>query len=277
MQVGNSVSTPGSPLRKMEDAVGEMFLAMNKGFFRTGFEFEFTRPPESGANNVAEFLARFDAIFTLNQDLLLEIGYCQRAATIMQALNPRWSGLEFPGMVTRVQNPMTPAGLWVGSRCPASHDVQSVAPSNGHTQPIYKLHGSSDWVDETGRPLFVMGGDKTSTIKASKILSMYMQEFERRLRAPDTRVMIIGYGFRDDHINLALNSAAQAGGLKAFIVDPAGADAPDLYRDRPHRIKLAGPEHPIQKALIGASRRPLSRIFGGDTIERDKVLRFFNP
>jgi hypothetical protein len=38
-----------------------------------------------------------------------------------------------------------------------------------------------------------MGGDKPSSIKGSKVLSLYMQEFERRLREPDAHVMIIGY------------------------------------------------------------------------------------
>jgi hypothetical protein len=108
---------------------------------------------------------------------------------------------------------------------------------------------------------------------------MYGDEFSRRLKQPATRLMIIGYGFRDQHITRALNEAAEGGELKSFIIDPAGADAPDLYRNRQHRVKEAqGWEHSIQKVLIGASRRPLGRIFGGeDIIERDKVLRFFDP
>jgi hypothetical protein len=277
LQTGNPNAAENSPLRRMEAAIRSMFDAMNRGFFRTGFELEFMRPPETGASNVGEFLARFDAIFTLNQDLLLEIGYCQRMGPVPQALNPRWTGLELPGMQTRVQpTPLSVAGAWVGSRCPTP-GVQSVAPANANIQPIYKLHGSSNWVDETGNHLLVMGGDKPGSIKGSTLLSLYMREFERRLREPDARLMIIGYGFRDDHINAALRTAAEAASLKAFIIDPAGADAPDLFRDRTARIKPAGPEHPIQRALIGASRRPLSRTFGGDTIERDKVLRFFGP
>jgi hypothetical protein len=275
LQAGIPSAAQGSPLRRMEAAIRAMFDDMNRGFFRTGFELEFMRPPETGANSVAEFLARFDVIFTLNQDLLLEIGYCQYAGPIPQALNPRWTGLEFPGMQTRVQpTPLSPAGAWVGSRCPTP-GVQSVAPANTKTQPIYKLHGSSNWVDETGNHMLVIGGDKPNSIDGSRLLSLYMREFELRLQEPNAHVMIIGYGFRDDHINTALRTAAEAGNLRAFIVDPAGADALDPYRDRAARTKLAGTMHPLQRALIGASRRPLSRIFGGDTIERDKVLRFF--
>ncbi len=267
----------GSSLNRMEAAIREMFDAMNRGFFRTGFELEFIRPPETGEANVGEFLARFDAIFTLNQDLLLEIGYCQRAGPLPQSLNPRWTALDFPGMQTRIQPaPLSPAGAWVGSRCPTP-GVQSVAPANAGTQPIYKLHGSSNWVDETGNRLLVMGGDKTTKIKGSKVLSLYMEEFERRLREPDAHIMIIGYGFGDNHINLALEEAAKAKTLKAFIIDPAGADAPDPDRFKGPQIPNPGPKRHIQRALVGASRRPLSRIFGDDKIERDKVLRFFGP
>ncbi|MFI4973246.1 MAG: SIR2 family protein [Caulobacterales bacterium] len=275
LQVGNSNAPLGSPLRQMEDAIRQMFDAMNRGFFSDDFQFEFMRPPESGPNSIAEFLARFDAIFTLNQDLLIEIGYL--TIEPKQSLNTRWSAAELPGMIQRVQPPaLLPKARWAGEWCPKP-DLASVAPTNHHTQPIYKLHGSSNWVDETGARLLVMGGDKTGSIKGSKVLSLYMQEFERRLLEPDTRVMIIGYGFRDEHINGALQRAAEAGRLKAFIVDPAGADAPDQFRNRPTRLRGPDPEHKIQTALIGASRRSLGRTFGGDTIERDKVLRFFDP
>lgn len=268
--------SPDSPLRRMEAAITQMFRDMGRGWFHEGFEFEFMSPPETGRSNVKKFLARFDAIFSLNQDPLLEIGYCQRAEP-PQAFNPRWSGLEFPGMVPRAPNPMTPASRWVGSRCPASRDVQSVAPTNSNTQPIYKLHGSWNWVDETGEQLQIVGGDKTANIAASRVLSLYKAEFDRRLRLPDTRLMIIGYGFHDDHINTSINEAISQGGLRSFIIDPAGADAPNPYRDRRSRFKPAEPEYPIQRVLMGVSTRKLSTTFGGDIAERDKVLRFFEP
>lgn len=261
-------------LTLMEEALRQMFQDMNKGFFSPGFRFEFMSPPETGKNSVGEFLAKFDAIFSLNQDLLLEIGYCQ--VEPRQALNPRWSAVEFPGMITRVQPPpLSPAPRWVGERCPAQ--VEIATPTNSHTQPIYKLHGSSNWVDKTGERLLVMGGDKTATIRGSSLLSLYAAEFARRLKLPDTRLMVIGYGFRDGHINAALDEAANLGELTTFIVDPAGADAPDQYKDRQNRLTIAGLQTKIQETLRGASRRGLRQIFGGDTIERDKVLRFLEP
>ena len=262
----------GSPsLKGMEDAIRQMFEDMNRGFFANRPNYEFSNEQE---NSVSRFLARFDSIFSLNQDLFLELGYCQ--VEPRQAISTRrtWSGLEFPGMHPRVQPvPVTPMLRWEGQQCPTG--AASVAPSNNHTQPIYKLHGSSNWVDESGERLLVMGGDKTDAIKGSKVLTMYKAEFERQLNQPNTRLMIIGYGFHDSHINAALDSAAEHGGLRSFIIDPAGADAPDENRNREHMLKMAGAQKKIQETLIGASRRGLQQIFGGDTIERDKVLRFF--
>lgn len=86
--------------------------------------------------------------------------------------------------------------------------------------------------------------------------------------------MIIGYGFMDGHINEILKSAAKSkDGVKIFVIDPLGVDVmrSPLER-RPHQI--LGP-HPYKDSLIGASRRSLAQIFGADSIERDKVLRFF--
>ena len=79
--------------------------------------------------------------------------------------------------------------------------------------------------------MFILGGDKSGVIAGSMVLSLYSAEFERSLNEPDTRIMIIGYGFGDNHINNALNAAA-ARGLKAFIIDPNGADAPLSQLDR---------------------------------------------
>ncbi len=260
----------GPSLRLMEDAIRSMFIDMNKRYF-AGPDFEFSN---DRANSVSVFLARFDAIFTLNQDLLLELGYCQ--VQPRQAINTRcnWTAIEFPGMIPRVQPaPMTPVPRWAGEQCPATN--MTAVPTNAQTQPIYKLHGSSNWVDESGERLLVMGGDKTDTIKGSKILSLYKDEFEKQLRLPETRLMIIGYGFHDNHINLALEEAAQKGGLQSFIIDPAGADAPDETRGRDNLIRAKGAQKKIQETLIGASRRSLAHTFGGDMIELAKVLRFF--
>ncbi len=58
-------------LTRLQDAVSQMFTDMDKAFATiTNFE-----PQNDIAYLVRSFLVRFDAIFTLNQDLLLERHY----------------------------------------------------------------------------------------------------------------------------------------------------------------------------------------------------------
>jgi len=83
--------------------------------------------------------------------------------------------------------------------------------------------------------------------------------------------MVIGYSFGDEHINVAIRDAAEKGTLKLFLIDPSGVDV--LTKNR-----LAPPGYMFEKLqphLIGASRRLLSEIFGGDMVEHGKVMRFF--
>ncbi len=247
---------------------------MNTAFLATGFTLEFRQGMQADPDdNVKMFLARFDAIFSLNQDLLLENGYCAQAEP-PQAFGPRWSGYAMPGMIPRVPHPMSPVVRWCGGYCPDPSG--SVTLPDARTQPIYKLHGSSNWVDDANGRLIIMGGQKTTAIRGSNVLRAYAQEFERRLSEPGTRLMIIGYGFADGHITSAIERAAAAGGLETYIIDPWGSEAPDPMKGMVNVIRPAAPVNAIQSSLIGASRRGLSTIFAGNVIERGRVLRFFD-
>ena len=69
--------------------------------------------------------------------------------------------------------------------------------SNTRMQPYYKLHGSSGWqLTDGGKPLLVIGRDKTGTIAERPILRWTYEQFEQYLQRDDTRLMVIGYGFR---------------------------------------------------------------------------------
>jgi hypothetical protein len=85
--------------------------------------------------------------------------------------------------------------------------------------------------------------------------------------------MIIGYGFRDPHINEFLGKAWPANNsLSAFYVDPFGRKVnhganPDL----PQYIPPWGYIN-----CLGKSTRPLSSTFAGDELELRKLERFFS-
>ena len=185
-----------------------------------------------------------------------------------------WGGWQIPGMALQVDSlqPLQPRATarWIPTG--QIHPAQRM-------QPLYKLHGSSNWRDGANGSLLIMGGEKAREIQSHEILGRYAHEFQSQLSTPHTRLMVIGYGFRDPHINAVITAAVE-GGLKFFLIDPAGSGlARSLNPTRqPGMIQVGTPlETVFETGLIGASRRSLPEIFGSDAVEHDKVLRFFEP
>jgi hypothetical protein len=128
--------------RRFQDAVSALFARLNKVFLTK--QFEFSNDLEF---SVKRFLSKFDAIFSLNQELLLEIHYMQ---TFIQ--QGKWSGVILPGMRPFVPAPGTgPFDFTMTTWRPTS-DV--TIPPN--IQPLFKLHGSSNWQTEPGEPVLIM-------------------------------------------------------------------------------------------------------------------------
>lgn len=255
-------------LAALESAIIRMFDAMNAGYNSQGFEFTDSmvdrRPIQS-------FLCRFNAIFTLNQDLLLERHYLANKASNIDVES--WKKWQLPGMelmsVARGESTYPSAtGLWQPS---GSRVI-------GSEQPIFKLHGSSNWRTADAKEMLILGGGKEEAICRYPVLSWYFEEFSSRLYEPDTRLMVIGYSFRDDHINRVLQGAI-AKGLRIFVIDSNGSDVARVLNATAQAGRIYAKtslEEDVQAALIGASRRLLREIFGTDEIERTKVMRFFD-
>jgi hypothetical protein len=148
---------------------------------------------------------------------------------------------------------------WSGPTWEPTEPPQIGVPAR--SQPYYKLHGSSNWRAADGKRLLVAGGNKIRTIRSLEVLRLYLEEFERRLKIPETRLMVIGYGFRDGHINEAIKQATATSDLKLYIVDTRGTDAIEGLS--------------FEDFVCGASRRPLSATFAVDAIEHAKVMKFF--
>ena len=81
--------------------------------------------------------------------------------------------------------------------------------------------------------------------------------------------MVIGYGFRDRHINDALLRAAEKG-LRIFVVDPRGSD---LVQGATSGAGNVGGL--FKRALIGLSRRPIIETLRDEGAEFQKIERFF--
>uniref|UniRef100_E6QQ10 Uncharacterized protein n=1 Tax=mine drainage metagenome TaxID=410659 RepID=E6QQ10_9ZZZZ len=257
-------------MESLQAAITRMFSDMNKALMESnGWEFQ-----QYIGRQVGTFLTGFDAIFSLNQDVLLEHYYINENIALIG--RNKWTGAQLPGM-RRVpaQEPMHSAS-WARSKW--HPEEENAFKLDANSQPIFKLHGSSNWVHADGRPMLIMGGAKTREIGQTPILNWYAQEFERYLTQQSSRLMVIGYGFRDDHINATISHAVKQG-LKLFIIAPEGAELArrmNPQRRRVGSVSKTALEVMIETSLIGASRRPLRDIFGDDTAEHNKVMRFFD-
>jgi SIR2-like domain len=239
-------------LDALTSALVGMFNAMGRSFMQRNFEF--MNPPVVG-RTVKSFLERFDAIFTVNQDTLLEHHYMP---TVMGA---RWSGCQIPGMKPLGGSHIQ--GLPHEQVAPRQPDTDNfrIAPN---LQPYIKLHGSCNWNDgAAGNRILVMVGQKALSIDQFPVLTWYREQFKNWLSRSATRLMVVGYSFGDRHINDAIGEGVERG-LKLFLIDPLGVDVLDK---RDPRMTIRPRDEYMDKIaphVIGASRRPFSSIFNGD-------------
>jgi hypothetical protein len=200
--------------RELTEAIIGMFNAMERGFMQRPFEFQ-----NEVRYMVATFLVRFDAIFTLNQDTLLEEHY------LGNVVGGKWDGCRIPGI-----RPLGADAANLGSS-QAKTAPQQPDPDNfrlsPRIQPYIKLHGSCNWsAGSSGPRILIMGGEKAIHIDQFPILNWYHSEFRRFLSAQNARLMVIGYSFGDAHINTAIREGVERG-LKLFIIHPRGIDVLD--------------------------------------------------
>jgi len=244
-------------LRHLQDVVTGLFARINTALATTSFEFSNDR-----AFSVKEFLERFDAIFTLNQDLLLEIHYQPKLVSL------KWSGVIVPGMVPGYE------GGHPGQSDPTKLTWKpGEAGVTPRMQPYYKLHGSSGWKDEQGEAVLIMGSAKSGAIDRFPVLKSYHDAFRQALGQRGAKLMVIGYSFQDEHINRVILEASNKTGLETFIVDPNGIGA---LKDPKMANAAIQPRRDIEDIkIVGELRRPLSAIFRGDVFAHGELMRFF--
>jgi hypothetical protein len=253
-------------LHRVQDAVKAVFHTMNDVFMRRpsmefGHDVEFM---------IQKYLVRFDAIFTLNQDLLLEFHYHNNNPGVWMGSKFHPHGWYIPG-VREVRAP--------GAIIPADRLRSKWHPTGDHTlrsdsQPYFKLHGSSNWETEGADPLLVIGAHKEAMINRHPVLQWYQTEFRQYLSKPDTRLVVIGYSFSDEHINKMILEAAERGTLKMFVVHPNGRGI--LVKQGAAMIT---PPEPLRDDIpsLGESTRPLSSTFRDDELERNLLYRVLEP
>jgi len=155
-------------------------------------------------------------IFTLNQDLFVERWY------IGDKL------LRFPGMDRQMK--------WLKSQTlstehiitvPTSENMRAIEQedaknisSSGRFHYV-KLHGSQNWRTSDGRNAMVIGWRKDEIISREPLLNWYAQIFRRVLLQGDVRLLVIGYSFRDHHINEIISKSIRDSRLKMYVLSPS--------------------------------------------------------
>lgn len=92
------------------------------------------------------------------------------------------------------------------------HPAQRSFKADTSFQPIYKLHGSSNWTRADGQPLLIMGGAKVREIGQTPILNWYARVFEESVSiAHQTRAL---------RLTESLGPPARKG-LGGFIAGPS--------------------------------------------------------
>ena len=154
--------------------------------------------------------------FTLNQDLFIE-RYCYGGG-----IGPSVPGLQINNkrFESRESRPLNEIG-YVKISQEEDVNYQDTKKLKNLSKLFYiKLHGSYDWRDAQNQEILILGTNKPSQISSTPLLAYYFDLFKTVLSIPNARLMIIGYGFQDKHINEVIASAVKNSNLRIFILNP---------------------------------------------------------
>ena len=238
---------------RLQGAVKATFDRVNRAFHRS--DLEFRRQNFEQRFSVAGFLQKFDVIFTLNQDLFLETAYFEPG---------RYRQLTLPGL----QRIAPGSDIW--------RDNGERTMSFGTSiQPYIKLHGSTNWQNDAGESVLIMGNFKSGAIARFPLLKWYHREFESCLRQRTTKLMVIGYSFQDEHIIEAICKASKDCQRGTFIIDPNGTTV--LRDPRMRGAQISGQPREVEEIrIVGELRRTLKEIFSGDRFAIGEIERFLD-
>lgn len=164
-------------------------------------------------------------IFTLNQDLFFERIYWNNSV----------ASLSIPGIPNDVKwfksNFNEPLEQEDYIKLPSKDELKSIENDllNLGNFFLIKLHGSFNWKSSDGSDIMVIGRSKNRQIENEPLLCYYYEVFKKVLSQTNRRLLIIGYGFGDEHINSVISNAVENYGLKIYILSP---EPPNKLKER---------------------------------------------
>jgi len=202
----------------MHNAVAAVYNSLDDGL--RGWNSRLGAPYPVNLYGVRRLMEKFGGtrgspglFFTLNQDLFIERYYADGPT------------LQLPGLDRAVHLPSRAQGMLdLENRIVLPATLPSIDDSVQRDTFFYvKLHGSCNWYASDGRQRMVIGHGKADQIAKEPLLTAYLDLFRRVLASGNKRLLVIGYGFRDTHINCAIADAIRQGTLELFVVSPQQA------------------------------------------------------
>lgn len=166
--------------------------------------------------------------FTLNQDLFMERNFG------WQPLGP--STMRYSGTFDNLE--MRDLDSNSSKILPNEGELEAFKNSFSENFLYVKLHGSQKWVASDGRDTKVLGINKREAIERIPLLKWYFALLEQALFRENVRLVIIGYSFRDEHINNCIVKAINEYGLKLYVIS---TEDPDKFS---YRLKNKYPDNP---------------------------------
>ncbi|NIL88100.1 hypothetical protein RhoFasSB10_00378 [Rhodococcus fascians] len=101
---------------------------------------------------------------------------------------------------------------------------------------LLKLHGSVDWHDDgtvinrvegrPGNPVLIYPSATKYQLSYRQPYLEFMSRFQIALRQPNVGLIVVGFGFNDDHLNAPIEAAIRSNtGLRSIFVTPAAKGA----------------------------------------------------
>ena len=153
-------------------------------------------------------------IFTLNQDIFIERHFTVELPWIKQGPN---GPVQFDPNRDYVRLP-TEDEL---------QDLKKKIPLSGGRLTYIKLHGSLNWLDHDGKKRLIIGMEKEDQIAREPLLRLYDSVF-KMIMTKAKKLLVIGYGFMDEHINKAIALAmAECNNpqLQLYVISPQSPSA----------------------------------------------------
>jgi len=149
-------------------------------------------------------------VFTVNQDLFIERWYADGPTLLLPGLN------RTVHLASGTRGELNPSDQIALPESFPSLDREIRSGSFNYV----KLHGSFNWIASDGTQRMIIGHGKADQITSEPLLASYLDVFNRVVSSGKKRLLVIGYGFKDEHINAGIANGVEQDNLELFVISP---------------------------------------------------------